>query len=232
MERQLYMATILVVEDDNEIRQIEKDYLAREGYEVLESDDGDDALDVFRESKPDLVVLDLNLPFLDGVEVCKEIRKSSGVPIIMVTARTKEIDELIGLEVGADDYLKKPFSPKILVARVQALLKRPEYINDSKVINIGNLSIDLEKRLVHKSGELINLTTTQFNILSLMAINKGRVFERYDLIERVSDDMPDIFDRTIDSHIKNIRKLIEADSKNPKYILTVRGKGYRFCDNF
>lgn len=226
------MQKILIVEDDSEIRQIEKDYLLKEGYQIFEADDGDDALEVFDESKPDLIVLDLNLPFRDGIEVCKEIRKSSGVPIIMVTARTKEIDEILGLEIGADDYLKKPFSPKILVARVKSLLKRPEYASPLELIKVGDLEVNVEKQLVLKKGESVIFTTMQFNIFALLLINKGKIFSRYELIERTTDDMPDIFDRTIDSHIKNIRKLIEDDLKDPKYILTVRGRGYKFNEEF
>jgi len=226
------MGKILIVEDDSEIRQIEKDYLEKEGYVVVEAEDGDEALPVFRNENPDIVILDLNLPYKDGTEVCKELRNLSGVPIILVTARTKEADELIGLEVGADDYIKKPFSPRILVARVKALLKRPEYESGQSLLQIGDLEIDLEKQLVKKKGQSVNLTAVQFNILALIAKNTGRVFSRNELIEGSYDtyDFPDIFDRTIDSHIKNLRKQIEDDTKNPQYILTVRGKGYKFTD--
>lgn len=222
------MAKVLIVEDDNEIREIEKDYFLREDFDVYEAKDGYEALDVFYEKKPDIVVLDLNLPFQDGIEVCKGIRKSSGVPIIMVTARTKEIDEIQGLNIGADDYIKKPFSPKILVTRVKVLLKRPDYTNDSKIIRIDGLELDAEKQIIKRNSKLLELTKTQFNMVWLMASNRGKVFERYELIERINNDMPDIYDRTIDSHIKNIRKVIEEDTKTPKYILTVRGRGYKF----
>jgi len=222
------MAKVLIVEDDNEIREIEKDYFLREDFDVYEAKDGYEALDVFYEKKPDIVVLDLNLPFQDGIEVCKGIRKSSGVPIIMVTARTKEIDEIQGLNIGADDYIKKPFSPKILVTRVKVLLKRPDYTNGSKIICIDGLELDAEKQIIKRNSKLLELTKTQFNMVWLMASNRGKVFERYELIERINNDMPDIYDITIDSHIKNIRKVIEEDTKNPKYILTVRGRGYKF----
>ena len=148
----------------------------------------------------------------------------------MVTARTKEIDELLGLEVGADDYIKKPFSPKVLVARAKALLKRPEYESGDSVIRVGDLEIDFEKQQIKKAGVEINLTTIQFNILTSLIKARGKVCSRNELLEGSYDtyDFPDIFDRTIDSHIKNLRKQIEDDTKNPKYILTVRGKGYKF----
>lgn len=224
------MEKILIIEDDSEIRQIEKDYLEKAGYSIVEADNGEEALIMFREEQPDLVILDLNIPFKDGTEVCKSIRKRSGVPIIMVTARTKEIDELLGLEAGADDYIKKPFSPKVLVARAKALLKRPEYESGDSVVRVGDLEIDFEKQQIKKAGAEINLTTIQFNILTSLIKTKGKVFSRNELIEGSYDtyDFPDIFDRTIDSHIKNIRKQIEDDPRNPKYILTVRGKGYKF----
>ena len=227
------MEKILVVEDEREIREIERDYLEKEGYSVLEADNGEEALITFREESPDLVILDLNIPFKDGIEVCKSIREKSGVPIIMVTARTKEIDELLGLEVGADDYIKKPFSPNVLVARVKALLKRPDYSEKTGAIRIGDLEIDVEKQVMKRDGKIIELTTVQFNILTLLVTNRGKVFSRNELIEGSYDtyDFPDIFDRTIDSHIKNLRKQIEENSRKPKYILTVRGKGYKFNDD-
>jgi len=224
------MSTILLVEDDADIREIERDYLKREGYVVREAGDGQEALDQFADSAIDLVVLDLNLPVLDGVSVCRAIRRSSGIPIIMVTAKTSEIDELLGLEVGADDYVKKPFSPKVLVARVRALLKRPELKGAEKKITHGDLVIDLDSRSAVKHGQNLNLTATQFNMLYLMVSSPGKVFTREDLIERGygKDLPPDIFDRTIDSHIKNIRKVLEDKPDKPKYLLTVRGHGYKF----
>lgn len=219
---------ILIVEDEESIREVEKAYLARAGYSVDEASDGEIAIEKFKNEKYDLVVLDLNLPKKDGIEVCKEIRKSSNIPILMVTARVEEIDEIIGLEIGADDYLKKPFSPNILVARVQALLRRME----TKVIEIENLIIDPEKMLVEVNGKKAECTTTQFNILYLLAATPGKVFTREQIIERSNDETipKDVLDRTIDAHIKSIRKLIEEDTKNPKYILTVIGKGYKFND--
>ena len=224
------MMHILVVDDDPDILSVVRRGLAYEGYSVDTAADGTEALTKAREREPDLVILDLNIPFKNGIEVCKTIRKKSGTPIIMVTAKTKEIDELLGLEVGADDYIKKPFSPKVLVARAKALLKRPEYESGDSVIRVGDLEIDLEKQQIKKAGVEINLTTIQFNILTSLIKTRGKVCSRNELLEGSYDtyDFPDIFDRTIDSHIKNLRKQIEDDTRNPKYILTVRGKGYKF----
>lgn len=226
------MTKILIVEDEAEIRQIERDYLEVSGFEVAEAEDGLRAVQIFSQAKPDLVVLDLNLPNLDGLSVCREIRKLSPVPIIMVTARTKEADELAGLETGADDYLKKPFSPRVLVARVEALLRRPGSNKDgsSKILESGGLKLDLTKFEVTLNGELLDLTHVQFNMLARMLEQPGKAFSRQELLERTeNDDLPAIiFDRTIDSHIKNIRKKIEKNSRKPKFILTVRGVGYKF----
>jgi DNA-binding response OmpR family regulator len=226
------MKNILLVEDEREIREFEKDYLTNAKYSVIEAETGKEALELFQKKKCDLVILDLNLPIIDGIEVCKRIRKLSGVPILMVTARTKEIDELIGLEVGADDYIKKPFSPKVLVARVKTLLKRPTWEGSKEILKYGNLEIDIPKQKVIKKGKELFLTTVQFSILVLLAQNKGKVYTRNELIDGGYDASlpPDIFDRTIDSHIKNIRKVLEDDSKEPRYILTIRGKGYKFND--
>lgn len=220
---------ILLVEDEDEIRQIEKDYLVRDGYRITEACTGKEALNFFELERYDLVVLDLNLPIVDGIEVCKRIRNSSGVPIIMVTARTKEVDELLGLNIGADDYLKKPFSPKVLMARVKALLKRPELTNGNGIMKCRDLTLNIEKRVVARGKKEIKLTTIQFNLLALLMSNKGKVFSRDELIDKGYNSSlpPEIFDRTIDSHIKNIRKAI-GDNGNFKFIATVRGVGYKF----
>lgn len=219
---------ILIVEDEDSIREVEKAYLQRSGYSVVEAEDGDVALTKFSLEKFDLVVLDLNLPHKDGIEVCKEIRKISKVPVLMVTARVEEIDEIIGLEIGADDYLKKPFSPNILVARVQALLRR----TGDQLIEIEKIKINPEKMNIEVNGIKIDLTTTQFNILHLLASSPGKVFTRDQIIERSNGETipKDVLDRTVDAHIKSIRKLIEQDTKKPKYIQTVIGRGYKFND--
>lgn len=224
------MSTILLVEDDADIRQIEADYLKREGYKIVEAGDGQQALDLFANQTFDLVVLDLNLPVLDGISVCRALRRQSGMPIIMVTAKVSEIDELLGLEVGADDYVKKPFSPKVLVARVRALLKRPELSGSSTVVTHGPVTIDLNGRSVFKNNRSITVTATQFNMLYLLMTHPGKVYTREALIEHGygKDLPPDIYDRTIDSHIKNLRKVLEDKPEKPKLILTVRGHGYKF----
>lgn len=227
------MNKILIIEDDKEISQIEKDFLMQEGYEIFQSYSGKSGLEDFLRIKPDLVILDINLPEMDGISVCKTIRQSSGVPIVMVTAKTKEIDELLGLDVGADDYIKKPFSPRILVTRVKSLLRRPAILVDNSSIVYGDISLDTEKRTLMKQGKQIEITTIQFDILQTLMQSRGKVFARDELMDRVytEGDMVDIFDRTIDSHIKNIRKLIEEDPHNPKIILTIRGIGYKFNEN-
>lgn len=227
------MSKILIIEDDADISEIEKDFLVPEGYEVYQSYNGKTGVEDFSKLNPDLVILDLNLPIIDGLEVCKIIRESSGVPIIMVTAKTKEIDELLGLDVGADDYITKPFSPKILVSRVRALLRRPTNGTTNKTIKLGNITLDLDKRTLEKNGTNLEITTIQFNILQTLIQNAGKVFARNELMDKVyvDGDMADIFDRTIDSHIKNIRRLIEDDQHNPEYILTIRGMGYKFNEN-
>jgi len=226
------MSKILIIEDDPEIRKIQKDYLLKENFLVTEASDGNQGLEKFENENPDLIILDLNLPYVNGIDVCKRIRLKSGVPIIMVTAKIKEIDELLGLKVGADDYLKKPFSLKILISRVKSLLKRPQLINQ-KILTINDIELNLKNRTLKKNGHSIPITTIQFNILSQLIQNPGKAFERYELIDQSYNtaDLPDIFDRTMDSHIKNIRKLIEDDSKKPKYIITVRGIGYKFNEN-
>ena len=220
--------TILIVEDEESIREVQKAYLSRSGYTILEAEDGEEALSIFKKNKLDLVLLDLNLPIKNGIDVCKIIRLSSNVPIIMVTAKVEEIDEIVGLEIGADDYIKKPFSPSVLVARVNTLLRR---VGDTK-IQIKDLIIDPAKMVVEKNDNKIEMTTTQFNILYTLAKNPGRVFTREDILERSYNDTlsRDILDRTIDAHIKSIRKHIELDPKDPKYIITVIGKGYKFND--
>lgn len=224
------MARILIVEDDPQIRKIESDYLKNAGYDVVVAADGIQGELMASTQQPDLIILDLNLPGKDGVEVCKKVRKGSGIPILMVTARTKEIDELIGLEVGADDYIKKPFSPKIMVARVKALLKRAGSESEPVIINVQDLILDLQNYVLKRNDDLINLTKVQFDILSTLVMNKGKVMKRDELMDNgyKSDIPPEIFDRTIDAHIKNIRKALGDDPKDPKYISTIRGVGYKF----
>ncbi|HLD04009.1 MAG TPA: response regulator transcription factor [Candidatus Dojkabacteria bacterium] len=219
---------ILIVEDEDAIREVEKTYLLRAGYDCVTAVNGKSALDKFYKQKFDLVLLDINLPIIDGIEVCRRIRNNSRVPVIMVTARVEEMDEIIGLEIGADDYIKKPFSPNILVARINTHLR-----NAKKVfLKFNGFVIDPEKMLVKKNKKDIELTTTQFNIFYTLTSNPGKVFTRDEILNQAYDEAipPDILDRTVDAHIKSIRRAIENDSANPVYILTVIGKGYKFND--
>lgn len=219
---------ILIVEDEDSIREVEKAYLQRAGYSVDEAQDGRDALDLFKKNAYDLILLDLNIPEINGIDVCKEIRKTSQIPIIMITARVEEIDEIIGLEIGADDYIKKPFSPSIMLARVQSILRRTGH----EVIEIGEIVIDPEKMIVFKNKKEITLTTTQFNILYTLAKRPGKVFTRSEILDHAyNETLPnEVLDRTIDAHVKSIRKAIEKSPKNPVYLLTVIGKGYKIND--
>lgn len=221
------MQRILIVEDEASIREVEKAYLERAGYKVEEASDGAEAIEKFKLNGYSLVILDLNLPKVDGVEVCREIRKTSRVPIIMLTARVEEFDEIIGLEIGADDYIKKPFSPNILVARVNSILRR---FKDESEIQVGEIIINPERMEVKKGDQLLTLTTTQFNILFLLASHPGRVYTREQILEHLYLDLDSRYtmERTIDAHVKSIRKLLEDDPKTPKYVVTMIGKGYKF----
>lgn len=221
--------TILLVEDDDEIRKIQKDYLNASGFSVLEADNGLEGYQVWKSNKVDLIVLDLNLPVVDGIEVCKKIRtQNTKVPIIMVTARSKESDELLGLDIGADDYVKKPFSPRVLTMRIKNLVNK-QTGNKPELI-LGELKVNFENQIVKKNNKVIPLTTIQFGILQILIQNTARVFSRSELIDKgyYKSIPPEIMDRTVDSHVKNIRRLIEDNPKSPQYILTVRGRGYKF----
>lgn len=226
------MSRILIIEDDPEIRKIEKDYLKSNGFEVVVAAEGKAGLLMVDTQKPDLVILDLNLPKMDGLEVCKGIRKLSSIPIIMVTARTKEIDESIGFDLGADDYIKKPFSPKIMVARVKALLKRAGDVFGEEILNIKDLSFDVGNYALNQGEKTITLTKIQYDILIALAKNAGRVLKRDELLDKgyKEDFASEVFDRTIDAHIKNIRKVLNENPKDPKYIATIRGVGYKFLE--
>lgn len=216
---------VLIVEDEQPIREVIKKYLQLAGFSVEEAGSGEVAILKFNNSV-DLVILDLNLPNRDGLAVCQAIRKKSKVPIIMVTARTEEIDELKGLSLGADDYIKKPFSPKVLVARVKSMLRRAE----TSPTKTGDLAIDKDKMTVRKAGQNILLTTTQFKILQTLMRQPGKVFTREELLSSSGEEkrLKLAMERTIDAHIKAIRKLIEDDPQNPKYIKTVIGTGYKY----
>ena len=222
--------TILVVDDEPQITRLARDYLARDGFRVIAAGDGTAALAQARRESPDLVVLDLNLPGMDGLEVCRALRRTSDVPVIMLTARAEETDRLIGLELGADDYIVKPFSPRELVARVRAVLRRARgAVREPAVIRAGSLEIDVEGYSVRRDGEEVALTRSEFNLLAILAQNPGQVFSREQLLERIHGVAYDGFDRSVDSHIKNLRRKIETDPLAPQYVLTVYGIGYKFA---
>ncbi len=222
---------VLVVDDEPKIVSLVKLYLEKDGYEVLVADDGKEAVDIARGSNPELIVLDLNLPEIDGLEVCKILRKESDVPIIMLTARDEDVDKLIGLELGADDYVTKPFSPRELVARIRAVLRRTKGQQQSvERVVVGRLVIDLSRHYAQVDGTPLDLTPTEFKLLEVLAENPGRVFTRMQLLDKVQGDAYEGYERTVDTHIKNLRQKIEADPQKPKYILTVYGVGYKFAE--
>lgn len=220
---------ILVVDDEARLVDVLKAYLERDGYKVVTAFDGKQALFQARREKPDLILLDLMLPEVDGLDVCRTLRKESDVPIIMLTARSEETDKLIGLELGADDYVTKPFSPREVVARVRAVLRRTQSARDSSVetITIGDLVIDQARHEVRRGDEIIALTPTEFDLLWALANNKGRVLSRLQLMEKALGESYEGYERTIDAHIKNLRRKIEPDPAHPRYVHTVFGVGYR-----
>lgn len=224
---------VLIVDDDAKIVELVKMYLNRDGYKVVVAYDGNEALSQARQTRPNLIVLDLMLPGCDGMEVCRTLRKESEVPIIMLTARTTEDDRLAGLETGADDYVTKPFSPRELVARIRAVLRRiPEEMQRGPAeISRGDININFHKREAVRNGDILQLTPVEFKLLGVMAKEPGRVFSRGQLIEKVFGYDFDGFDRTIDVHILNLRRKLENNPAKPKYIKTVYGAGYKFNGN-
>ena len=225
---------ILLVDDEQSVQKLLSFPLRKEGYEVVAALDGRQALDRLRETNFDLVVLDLMLPQVDGFEVCRQVRARSSVPIIMLTARADEIDKVLGLELGADDYITKPFSVREFRSRVKAVLRRAELARagdpGEEPLQDGGLVIDFEKRTVTCAGELVRLTYVEFEILAALARHPGRVFNRMVLLQRVWGDASYRDPRTVDVHIRHLREKLEADPKTPEMILTVRGVGYRFRD--
>ena len=219
---------ILVVDDEKKIVDILKAYLERDGYQVSTAYDGRSALELARSNSPDLIILDLMLPEVSGWDVCRELRKESDVPIIMLTARDDTTDKIIGLELGADDYVTKPFDPKEIISRVRAVLRRSDVKPVSKsTINVGEIMIDTNKRLVRRGDWNIELTPIEFDILRVMAENPGRVYSRMQLLDKVQGDAYEGYERTVDSHIKNLRKKLELDPEHPVYIITIYGVGYK-----
>ncbi|HEY3312378.1 MAG TPA: response regulator transcription factor [Anaerolineales bacterium] len=227
------MKTILVVDDEPKITRLVRDYLERAGFAVHVAGDGKSALTLARTEKPDMIVLDLGLPKMDGLDVTRELRKLSNVPIIMLTARSEESDKLIGLELGADDYITKPFSPKELVARVRVAFRRMETYaaSNSEIIRVADLTLDVPRlRVLAQDREIEELTPSEFSLLATLARSPGRVFTRAQLLNALHGVAFESYERAIDAHIKNIRHKIEADPSQPVYILTVYGLGYKFTD--
>jgi DNA-binding response OmpR family regulator len=225
------LKTVLVVDDERQIAQIATDYLRHAGFEVIAAGDGARALDLARARRPDLVVLDLGLPGLDGLDVARTLRRESNVPIIILTARVEESDRLLGLELGADDYVTKPFSPRELVARVKAVLRRADAASASgDVVRVGDLTIDVPRLRVTRRDRPIELTPTEFQLLVTLARHPGRIFTRAQLLDAVRGLEVESFERAIDTHVKNIRRKLEPDSRSPRYILTVYGMGYKCAE--
>ena len=227
------MKTILVVDDEPKIVQLVRDYLERAGFRVLTAPNGKTTLALARSEKPDMVILDLGLPEMDGLDVTRTLRKDSNVPILMLTARSEETDKLIGLELGADDYITKPFSPKELVARVRVVFRRMENYSEAntETIHAGDLTLDVPRMRVNAADrEVEALTPTEFELLAAMARHPGRVFTRSQLLNVIHGIAFESYERAIDAHIKNIRHKIEPKPAEPGYILTVYGVGYKFAD--
>lgn len=224
------MKKILVIEDDERVSDIIKAYLEREGYSVFLTDKGLKGIEIARKNDINLIILDLMLPDISGEEVCKIIRQNSDVHIFMLTAKSSLTDKIEGLNIGADEYLVKPFSPRELTARVNALFRRlgKDKEQSESIYDDGNLEINYEKRIVKVKKEEISLTPNEFNILYLLTVNKGNVLSREQIIDKIFGLDFTGYDRTIDVHIKNLRKKIEEDTKNPKYIITVTKAGYKF----
>ncbi len=227
------MTTVLVVDDEQNLVELIRGYLEREGMSVLTAGDGLSALDLAREGQPDVIVLDLMLPGLDGLEVCRRLRQFSDAYVLMLTAKAEEVDKIVGLSVGADDYLTKPFSPRELVARVKAMLRRPRRAADDGAtadaapLRFGDLAVDVARREALLRGELVPLTAREFDLLAALAAHPNRVFTRPQLLERVwGAEYYD--DHVVDVHVANLRRKLEDDASNSQYVQTVRGVGYRF----
>ncbi len=231
------MPKILVVDDERALAEVLEAYLKNEGYQVLVAYDGRAAVDLALSELPDLVLLDLNLPKLPGLDAFREIRARADIPVIMVTARGEEVDRVVGLELGADDYVAKPYSPREVVARVKSVLRRQRTATapaaarpPHDVVRIGDLAIDRTAHEVTRAGAAIKLTPTEYRLLGIFADHPGQVFARDHLIEMLSNDGGDVFDRTLDRHVANLRAKIERDPQRPQYVITVYGAGYKLAD--
>lgn len=224
------MGKILVVDDEPKIVQLLHAYLARAGYQVITATDGLTAIDKFHREHPNLVILDILLPGLDGLEICQIIREEGDTPIIMLTARVEEDDRILGLELGADDYVTKPFSPREVVARVKAVLRRAHGEATDTPLEVGQLRLDSARREVTLNGQPVSLTATEFDLLHTLMRQPGRPFSRLQLLEQVQGYAYDGYERTIDTHIKNLRQKLGDSPRQPHYILTVRGVGYKMAE--
>jgi len=222
---------IVLVDDEPEILTLVRDYLSREGFTVLTAVNGNDGMELIEQEKPDLVLLDWMLPGMSGLEMCKHLRETSTIPIIMLTAKSEEIDRVLGLEFGADDYIVKPFSLRELAARIKTVLRRSSGVvqeNNSSILIRGELSIDVSSHKVSKRGLELSLTPTEFNILHLLAMRPGTVYSRLQLLRQAMGEEYLYYERSIDTHVSNLRKKVEDNPSDPKYVETVFGVGYRF----
>jgi len=224
------MTKVLIIEDEQELSNVLEAYLQRAGFEVLIAERGDQGINLWQDNKPDMVLLDLNLPGMDGIDIARRIRQTDDTPIIMVTARVDEVDRLLGLELGADDYITKPFSPREVVARVKAVLRRVEKSPESHPDKIQHADLEIipEAYSVKQSGKKIDLTPTEFSLLLTMALHPGRVFSRLQLLETSQGVAFEGYERSIDAHIKNLRAKLGDDPRDPRYVETVFGIGYCF----
>lgn len=220
--------TILIVDDEDQIRELLRVYIENSGYKVFEAANGMHALDILKNQKVHLVILDLMLPDIQGEDLCKDIREEYGIPVIMVTGKTDESSMVHGLTIGADDYIGKPFSPRNVIARVEAVLRRCNVESSSVVVQDEYLSYDLDKRMVMVQGNIVHLTPTEYKIFETLVTSPNRVFSREQLIMYALEGEFDGYDRSIDTYIKGLRQKIEPDRKKPRYIITVHGVGYRF----
>ncbi len=219
---------ILIVDDEPQILRGLRAYLENAAYQVITAVDGQSALSIFQREMPDFVILDLNLPGVDGLDVCKAIRQKWNTPILMLTARAEEADKLVGLELGADDYVVKPFSPREVVARVRTIFRRVDGEQPKEdILSVGDLHINIDEHTIQIAGQSVDLTATEFDILVVLARQPRRVFSRLQIMEQAQGSAFEGYDRTIDAHIKNIRQKIEPDPKQPAYIHTVHGVGYK-----
>jgi two-component system alkaline phosphatase synthesis response regulator PhoP len=225
------MKKVLVVEDELKIARLVRDYLAEAGFAVLEATDGPSALALARRESPDMIIMDLGLPGIDGLDVTRQLRMNSAVPIIILTARSDETDRIVGLELGADDYITKPFSPRELVARIRAVLRRADAtLGGGGVVRAGEVTIDVPKMRVTVGEDDVELTATEFELLTMLARHPGRIYTRAQLLDGIHGVSFESYERSIDAHVKNIRRKIEPDPRRPRYVLTVHGVGYKFAD--